>query len=48
MSELIVKHNNFVEANYNLKTRKLTGIKAMELLNLKRNTFYRLIREFEE
>lgn len=30
------------------KTRELTGTKAMELLKLKRNTFYKLVKEFEE
>lgn len=30
------------------KTRELTGTKAMELLNLKRNTFYKLVKEYEK
>lgn len=29
------------------KQRDITGTKAMEILGLKRNTFYKLIREFE-
>lgn len=29
------------------KNREITGTKAMEILNLKRNTFYKLIKEFE-
>ena len=29
------------------KNREITGVKAMEMLNLKRNTFYKLIKEFE-
>ncbi len=29
------------------KSRKLTGTKAMEILGLKRNTFYKLIKEYE-
>lgn len=29
------------------KTRELTGTKAMELLGLKRNTFYKLVKEYE-
>lgn len=29
------------------KTRELTGTKAMEILGLKRNTFYKLIKEYE-
>lgn len=30
------------------KTRELTANKAMELLNLKRTTFYKLKKEYEE
>lgn len=30
------------------KERKITGIKAMEKLNLKRNTFYKLVREYKK
>jgi predicted DNA-binding transcriptional regulator AlpA len=30
------------------ETRKITGTKAMELLGLKRNTFYRFVREEKE
>jgi DNA invertase Pin-like site-specific DNA recombinase len=30
------------------KSRELTGAKAMQLLGLKRNTFYSLIKEYEE
>lgn len=29
------------------KNREITGTKAMEILNLKRNTFYKLVKEFE-
>ena len=29
------------------KNREITGTKAMEILNLKRNTFYKLIKEYE-
>lgn len=29
------------------KNREITGAKAMEMLNLKRNTFYKLIKEYE-
>lgn len=29
------------------KSREITGTKAMEILNLKRNTFYKLIKEYE-
>ncbi len=30
------------------KNRELTGNKAMELLGLKRNTFYKLVKEYED
>lgn len=30
------------------KSREITGTKAMEILGLKRNTFYNLIKEYEE
>lgn len=30
------------------KTREITGTRAMEILELKRNTFYNLIKEYEE
>ena len=30
------------------KTREITGTKAMEQLGLKRNTFYKLLKEYEE
>jgi hypothetical protein len=30
------------------KTRDLTGTKAMDLLGLNRNTFYKLVKDFEE
>ena len=39
--------SNFEEVYKKWKTRELTGTKAMELLNLKRNVFYRLIKEYE-
>jgi len=30
------------------KSGKCTGVKAMELLEIKKNTFYRRIKEYEE
>ena len=38
---------NWVEVYSKYKTRDLTGTKAMELLGLKRNTFYKLVKGFE-
>lgn len=40
--------SNWKEVYDKYKTRELTGTKAMELLNLKRNTFYKLIKDYEE
>jgi len=40
--------NNFKEVYKEWKDTKITGVKAMELLNLKKNTFYKLIKEYEE
>lgn len=39
---------NWKEVYGKWKTREITGVKAMELLELKRNTFYNLIKEYEE
>lgn len=39
---------NWAEVYGKYKTRDLTGTKAMELLGLKRNTFYKLVKDFEE
>ncbi|MGL5577262.1 hypothetical protein, partial [Cetobacterium sp.] len=30
------------------KTREITGTRAMEILNLKKTTFYKLLREWEK
>ncbi|NFO56375.1 recombinase family protein [Clostridium botulinum] len=38
---------NWDEVYPKWKNRELTGSKAMELLGLKRNTFYKLVKEFE-
>lgn len=40
--------SNWEEVYSKWKNRELTGTKAMELLNLKRNTFYNLVRKYEE
>ena len=39
--------SNWKEVYDKYKTRELTGTKAMELLNLKRNTFYKLVKQYE-
>ncbi|NFR85686.1 recombinase family protein [Clostridium botulinum] len=39
--------DNWDEIYPKWKNRELTGSKAMELLGLKRNTFYKLVKEFE-
>jgi len=39
---------NWGEVYGKYKTRDLTGTKAMDLLGLKRNTFYKLVKDFEE
>jgi len=38
---------NWTEVYSKYKTRELTGTKAMEELNLKRNTFYKLVKDQE-
>ena len=40
--------HNWKEVYNKWKTREITGVKAMELLELKRNTFYNLVKEYEE
>jgi len=39
---------NWVEVYSKYKTRELTGTKAMDMLGLKRNTFYKLVKSYEE
>lgn len=39
---------NWEEVYNKYKTRELTGTKAMELLGLKRNTFYKLVKQYSE
>lgn len=43
----IPRPNNFEEVYKRWKRREMTGKKAMEEMGLKRNTFYKLIKEFE-
>lgn len=40
--------DNWEEVYKKWKNRELTGTKAMKLLNLKRNTFYNLLKQYEE
>ncbi|MCJ7687914.1 MAG: recombinase family protein [Clostridiaceae bacterium] len=40
--------NNWFVIYSQYKTRVLTGTKAMNLLGLKRNTFYKLLKKYEE
>ncbi|MCB2308836.1 recombinase family protein [Clostridium estertheticum] len=39
---------NFKEVYKQWKDAEVTGVKAMELLQLKKNTFYKLIKQYEE
>lgn len=39
--------DNWEDVYKKWKNRELTGTKAMELLELKRNTFYKLVKEYE-
>lgn len=39
--------SNWEEVYNQYKNRSITGTRAMELLELKRNTFYKLIKEYE-
>lgn len=38
---------NWVEIYNQYKSREITGTRAMEILDLKRNTFYKLVKEYE-
>lgn len=40
--------NNWEEVYDKWKVREITAVKAMELTGLKKNTFYKLIKEYEE
>lgn len=39
--------NNWKEVYNEWKDKKISGVKAMELMNLKKNTFYKLVKEYE-
>lgn len=39
---------NFKEIYAQWKLKTITGVKAMEVLSLKKNTFYSLIKQYEE
>ncbi|WP_331496732.1 hypothetical protein [Romboutsia sedimentorum] len=39
--------DNFEEVYNEWKNNKITAVKAMELLNLKNNIFYRIVKEYE-
>ncbi|MGL4569437.1 MAG: recombinase family protein [Clostridium sp.] len=43
----IKRPKNFIDVYNRWRCRELTGIKAMELLEVKKNTFYNLIKEYE-
>lgn len=40
--------DNWKEVYCKWKSREITGAKAMEMLQLKRNTFYKLLKEYED
>ena len=44
----IKQPKNWIEVYNKWKSRELTGVKAMELLKLKRSTFYKLVKDYEE
>ena len=44
----IVHPANWEEVYKLWKSRELTGTRAMEMLGLKRNTFYKLVKDYEE
>ena len=39
---------NFKEVYDKWKAKEITGVKAMELMNLKKNSFYNLIKKYEK
>lgn len=48
VSPLSSKQLQIIEETYpKWKNREITGIKFMELIELKKNTFYKIIKEFE-
>lgn len=40
--------DNFVDVYNSWKNNEITAVKAMDLLSLKKNTFYRRVKEYEE
>ncbi|AOM14329.1 hypothetical protein BTI247_59990 (plasmid) [Bacillus thuringiensis Bt18247] len=49
LSTLSTKQLFIIEENYpKWKNSEITGVKFMELLELKKNTFYKIIAEYEE
>jgi DNA invertase Pin-like site-specific DNA recombinase len=40
--------NNFKEIYAKWNKGKITGVKAMELMNIKKTTFYKLVKDYEE
>lgn len=49
LNSLSQEQKDILKANYKRWTNKeITGVKFMEMLNLKRNTFYKIIKEYEE
>lgn len=49
LSTLSKQQRNDLDANYQVwKDKKLTGVKFMEVLELKKNTFYKIVSEYEE
>lgn len=44
----IERPSNWEEVYSKWKQREITGVAAMDLLELKRNTFYKMIKEYEE
>lgn len=49
LSTLSQKQIFIIEETYpKWKNREITGVEFMELLELKKNTFYKIIKEYEE
>ncbi|HDX9707927.1 TPA: recombinase family protein [Bacillus thuringiensis] len=49
LSTLRTKQLLIIEETYpKWKNREITGVKFMELLELKKNTFYKIVKEYEE
>lgn len=49
LSTLSTKQLFIIEETYpKWKNREITGVKFMELLELKKNTFYKIVKEYEE